>query len=333
MGRPILVIGIAGDGVADEGVRRLRERGADAIRFDPFDLGRGTRLAIRWDTRGRVASRLTIADRVIDLADLGAVWHRRHRVAASSEITDPAQRAFVDTETERVLTFLWRDLRAPFVPAPLPVIHDGQDKLRQLRLAGALGFDVPATLVTDEPSEALAFWRAQRGRCITKPVSTLSMRLSGLSRTFARFTEPITLRDIAALQSVRLGPTLLQAYVDKRVELRVTVVGERVFAAEIHSQAAAHTRHDWRKYDRGSAPYHVTVLPSEIAARCVAMTRALGLRFGAIDLVLAPDGRYVFLEINPAGEYQWIEAITGMPITDAICDLLIALAAEEEVSR
>jgi glutathione synthase/RimK-type ligase-like ATP-grasp enzyme len=68
-------------------------------------------------------------------------------------------------------------------------------------------------------------------------------------------------------------------------------------------------------------------LPAEVARRCVALTRALGLAYGAIDLVLTPEGRYVFLEINPAGQYLWIEEETGLPISEAICDWLVA--AEE----
>lgn len=329
---PILVLSVGDDSVAADGVARLRARGADAVWFDARDLGRGARLSVSWDATGHRRAQLGLADRVLDLATVGAVWHRRHRVTAPA-IPDPAMRTFVEAETERVLKSLWRDLAVPFVPAPLPVIHDGQDKLMQLGLAGRLGFAVPATIVTNDPAEALAFWRAHGGRCVTKPVGTQSIQFSGLSRTFARFTEPVTFRDVAALAAVRLAPTLLQAYVDKQVELRVTVVDDRVFAAEIDSQAAHHTRHDWRKYDRGATPYRVHAMPAEIAARCVAITRALGLRYGALDLVLAPDGRYVFLEINPAGEYQWIEDRTGLPITDAICDLLVRLADPTDRSR
>jgi glutathione synthase/RimK-type ligase-like ATP-grasp enzyme len=65
-------------------------------------------------------------------------------------------------------------------------------------------------------------------------------------------------------------------------------------------------------------------LPRDVERRCVALVGRLGLTYGAIDMIVTPDGRYVFLEINPSGLYQWIEVATGLPITDAICDLLIA---------
>jgi glutathione synthase/RimK-type ligase-like ATP-grasp enzyme len=112
--------------------------------------------------------------------------------------------------------------------------------------------------------------------------------------------------------------------VEKRVELRVTVVGTKVFAAEIDSQATNHTRFDWRRYDLGNTPHRAHPLPDDVAERCLALTQRLGLSYGAIDLIVTPDGRYVFIEINPNGQYSWIEHCTGLPITDALCDLLMA---------
>jgi len=99
-------------------------------------------------------------------------------------------------------------------------------------------------------------------------------------------------RDVAYAEAVSLCPVVLQAYVPKRLELRVTVVGQQAFAAEIHSQATHRTRVDWRRY-------------------------------GTIDLILTPDDRYVFLELNSAGEYGWIEDLTGLPISDAIAGFLL----------
>ena len=103
-------------------------------------------------------------------------------------------------------------------------------KLNQLRLASALGFEIPATLVTTDPDNALTFWNACDGRLISKALVTSAFSQSGLSSRFLRFTEPVTARDIRALDRVRVAPAILQPMVTKRRELRVTVVGEKVFA-------------------------------------------------------------------------------------------------------
>ena len=134
-------------------------------------------------------------------------------------------------------------------------------------------------------------------------------------------------------RAIRLCPVIFQAYVPKRVELRITVVGRQVFAAEIHSQHSNHTKHDWRRYDRYQTPYFPHSLPTHLQQLCVRLVERLGLCYGAIDTVLTPDGRYVFLEINPNGQYLWIEKMTGLPISDAICDLLIAGSITRQTTR
>jgi glutathione synthase/RimK-type ligase-like ATP-grasp enzyme len=239
---------------------------------------------------------------------------------------DRQARRFSEAETGRLLRHLWSDLSVPFVPAPTKVILEGQDKLHQLCVAGALGFELPSTLVTNEPGAILDFWHEHRGRCVTKLIGSRSLEDAGMVGTFARFTEPVTHRDLGALSSARHVPSLIQAYVAKKLEIRVTVVGARVFAVEIDSQSAAHSRHDWRRRDPARNRQAVHLLPSVVAERCVTLTHRLGLRYGALDLILTPDDRYVFLEINPSGEYLWLEDSLGLPITASICDLLVSLA-------
>jgi glutathione synthase/RimK-type ligase-like ATP-grasp enzyme len=97
-----------------------------------------------------------------------------------------------------------------------------------------------------------------------------------------------------------------------------------VFAVAIDSQRDPHARHDWRHSQRQRLPFVPHRLPPEIESRCIALVERLQLSFGAIDMILTPDGRYVFIEINPNGEYDWIEHKTALPITDAICDLLLS---------
>jgi glutathione synthase/RimK-type ligase-like ATP-grasp enzyme len=109
----------------------------------------------------------------------------------------------------------------------------------------------------------------------------------------------------------------------------VTVVGTRVFAAAIDSQASRLTRHDWRHYDNERARYSPFELPAPIRAACRRLLRALGLTFGAIDLVVTPEGEYVFIEINPNGQWGWVEDLTRMQIGQAIADFLIGKAARK----
>jgi len=133
-------------------------------------------------------------------------------------------------------------------------------------------------------------------------------------------THPVERRDLANFRGLALAPMILQEYVPKRAELRVTVVGDRIFAALIDSQASRRTRHDWRHYDFDATAYSAHELPASVAAACRRLLAYFGLRFGAIDLVLTPNGDYVFLELNPVGQWAFIEDLTGMPIAAALAE-------------
>jgi glutathione synthase/RimK-type ligase-like ATP-grasp enzyme len=189
-------------------------------------------------------------------------------------------------------------------------------------MAGALGFELPPTLVTNSPEDFLEFYRQHHGNIISKLAE--SSFAESFGQDFWRFTEVVSKRDLGYAEAIRYCPLIFQAYVPKRLELRITVVGRVAFAVAIHSQESNRTRHDWRRYDEFRTNYSPHELPSDVAQRCLRLVENLGLCYGAIDMVLTPDGRYVFLEINPNGQYLWIENQTGMPISDAICDLLMS---------
>jgi glutathione synthase/RimK-type ligase-like ATP-grasp enzyme len=95
----------------------------------------------------------------------------------------------------------------------------------------------------------------------------------------------------------------------------VTLVGREVFAAAVDSQVTAATRQDWR---RERLPFRAYELPTVVADKCVALMQALQLRFGAIDLIKSTDGQYYFLEINPNGQWAWVELDCGLPISRAL---------------
>jgi hypothetical protein len=319
----ILILTGATDPHAEYVGEALQERGAEVTRFDPGRFPTQAAITIAYGTGGAAALTLQLDDLSIDLSSVDAVWYRRPKAPVPHpELHDEPTRAYAAEECKRFVEDVWESLDCRWLPARPAVIHRAAHKASQLGVAAALGFELPPTLVTNSPEQFREFYRQHHGNIVSKVASPAFQRTLG--DTFCRYTEVVSRRDVAYAPSIRFAPVIFQAYVPKRLELRVTVVGDRVFAAEIHSQAANHTRHDWRRYDLSQTPHRPHDLPSDVEERCVRLVAALGLSYGAIDLVLTPDGRYVFLEINPNGQYLWIERVTGLPITDAICDVLIA---------
>ena len=65
------------------------------------------------------------------------------------------------------------------------------------------------------------------------------------------------------------------------------------------------------------------VLPDDVLDKLRQLMSILRLVYGAIDMRLTPDGEYVFLEVNPAGQWQFVEERTAQPITDALASYLL----------
>lgn len=206
---------------------------------------------------------------------------------------------------------------AVWVNAP-SISQRASSSLRQLRLAKECGFQIPATIFTNDLPELQNFAK-EHEQVILKSGNLLGLRIKG-QRMLARIV------DISKIDSSVLAraPCFFQEYINKIYELRVHVVGSDVFACKIESQRSAKTHVDWRNYDLRNTPHEALELNTDLTYKCRAIVKALGLRMGILDLIRTPNGNIVFLECNAQGHWIWIEELTGLPITQCLCDELIS---------
>jgi glutathione synthase/RimK-type ligase-like ATP-grasp enzyme len=330
----VLIITHSGDNESVESVARaVCERGGRAVRLDTDRFPSEVRLAARYGGEGE--GRVTFAtgavgEDEIDLNEVGAVWHRRLSVAARVPREMDAQlRAASVGESRAALLGVLAGLAA-FRVDPEAAIRRAEQKPLQLRAARELGLAVPRTLVTNDPSAVREFYAACGGRVIAKMLSSFAV-YDREGRESVVFTNPVGPEDLEDLSGLSLCPMTFQERVEKQLELRATVVGRRVFTASIDSQASARAAHDWRRDGARLAdewrPYR---LPPETEAGLLALMDYFGLNYGAADFILTPDGRHVFLELNPSGEFFWLEHGPGLDISGALADVLLGLAPRRE---
>ncbi|HEU4655716.1 MAG TPA: hypothetical protein VFS47_17130 [Steroidobacteraceae bacterium] len=325
----ILIVSTPGDGPANAVEARLRARGLKILRFDTADFPARANLTISYRP-GVSKYTLRVNGETHRFDRLDAVWFRKPgQPEIHADIKDEEVRSVMQQDASEFLAAVWDSLDCRALPGTPSEMKVAQRKGSQLARAQALGFELAPTIVSNDPAEFLDLYRSENGRLISKIIGSLTLR-SRMGSEFMRYTNTVSTRDVLHAHSISYGPLVLQAYVPKRVEIRVTVVGEKVFAAEIHSQSTNRTRFDWRRYDLGSTPHKPHQLPREIVQRCVDLVKQSRLTYGTIDLILTPDDRYVFLELNSAGEYGWIEQLTGLPISDAIADFLAGDASVNE---
>jgi glutathione synthase/RimK-type ligase-like ATP-grasp enzyme len=327
----VLIITHSGDNESVESVARaLTERGGRAVRLDTDRFPSEVRLAARYGGEG--AERVTFAagEYEFDLSEVGAVWHRRLSVAARLPRELDAQlRAASVGESRAALLGVLAGLTA-FRVDPEAAIRRAEQKPLQLRVARELGLEVPRTLVTNDPAAVRDFYAACDGHLMTKMLSSFAV-YDREGRENVVFTNPIGPEDLEDLTGLSLCPMTFQERVEKRLELRATVVGRRVFTASIDSQASERAAHDWRRDGVALVgewrPY---TLPPETEGLLLALLDYFGLNYGAADFILTPDGRHVFLELNPSGEFFWLEHGPGLDISGALADVLLGLAPRRE---
>jgi glutathione synthase/RimK-type ligase-like ATP-grasp enzyme len=317
----LLILTEPGDTHADAACKILDSCQYPYTRLDPADFPVSLRVsAYISHTRAQVSLREIASGHSVDLSSSAAVWYRRPGQPASDPVLrEQRYREGIDEENYNFLQDLWQSTNCRWVPGTPSTLRDAE-KLYQLSLASQLGFTVPDTLVSNDPNDVLAFYTRHAGYIISKRAAF--SRLNEYTDHFYRYTERMSRRDLGYVDAVRFCPMIFQAYVPKALELRITLVGDNIFAAEIHSQESNHTRHDWRRYDHYRTRYGVHDLPDEVGRLCRLLTKRMQLTFGAIDMIVTPTGEYVFLEINANGQYLWIEKQTGLPITSSIVDLL-----------
>lgn len=312
---PVLIVTNMHDEHADHVIGVMNERGVPVFRLNTEDFPREVSLA--W--RDEIAT-LSYHGRELKSDAVRSAWYRRPSEAEPhAEITDAGVRQVVIDECWYVTQGLYRCLDHILWVSNPDALARSKYKPHQLHLARTLGFDVPPTLFTNDPDAFRAFYADHGGRVIVKIAGRGPTTIPADKVVFTNLVDEARL---ARADGIRFAPHLFQAYVEKAYEVRVTIIGRKIFAVKIDSQATECTQIDWRHYDLEHTPHSAIELPTAVAARCMGMLDAYGLAFGASDLIVTPDGRWVFLEINPNGQWLWMEEMTGLPMTDALIELL-----------
>ncbi|MEX5536964.1 hypothetical protein ABFV54_17745 [Pseudomonas syringae] len=246
----------------------------------------------------------------------GAYFRRPGAPVVPDTATDPGERAYIEAEWSSFLKSLYSRLEGRWLNSPTKIFM-AEDKPMQLLLAQEIGFHVPKAFVTNDILCAMAI--SALGQAIGKPLRQAV--LAGETERVIFTSRLAEIQDEQA-EAIRLTPFIVQSEILKQYDVRVTVVGERVFATAIWSQDNEETITDWRKGSRPDLRHEKIVLDRRVERQCVKLVQRLGLRYGAIDLVRDQSGKLWFLEINPNGQWAWIENLTGYPIAAAIVDEL-----------
>jgi hypothetical protein len=314
----ILLVTHSEDPSCDRACDELSRLGHSVARVDVDRFPSGLPLAIY---QGATAPEVEIParDGGIRLRDIEAVWNRYFDAGECLPYEmDPHQRALAVYQSQMFIDG-WLASLAVFQLDPRPAAQTAELKILQHHLATAIGLEIPRTLVANDPEAVRRF-------AATCPTGVVAKMLQNRGfddgeTAVGVGTTLLSADDLRALDSLHLCPMIFQELVPKQLELRVTIVGERIFTAAVDSQVAESSKVDWRLGTEHLTWIH-HALPYEVEQKLLALLHRFGLRYAAVDLILTPDGRYVFLELNVNGLYNWLEDALGFTISESIAELL-----------
>jgi glutathione synthase/RimK-type ligase-like ATP-grasp enzyme len=319
--RTVLIVGrdlARPDPHVDAVASALARAGARTLLFDHVRPEDSSRLSYSFEGKGCRAV-LCVGGTCCDLAEVDAVWWRvkpptRADVAGqpltvTADFAEREWRAILDSFETFTARALWVNPRSGDLRA--------RTKPTQLLIARDLGLAIPPTLISNDATAVVEF--------LAHPEEHVYKVLTWYYAPPDRmiFTSAVTAEQASSdLAAIAVAPGIFQVRIPKAYEVRATVVGDEVFGVRIDSQAREDTKLDWRR-DQHAICYRRHVLPSDVEGRLRAMNRRLGIAFGAYDMIVTPDDEYVFLEVNPLGQWLWLERATGLPISDALASLLL----------
>jgi glutathione synthase/RimK-type ligase-like ATP-grasp enzyme len=250
------------------------------------------------------------------------VWFRRHTPAVLPHGLYPTDRQVAEKSAEAFYQTLWQ-LAAPeaFWVNPLGSNLRAGSKPLQLIEAKRVGFNIPATLVSNDPSEIRGFLAENKGNTVYKTFRPAHWKTRrGVAYLFAA---DVGVDDLPEDEMLQVSAGIYQQKISKAYEIRVTCFGDRAFAAKLYSQENELGKADWRRA-MSTLRLESMILEEDVCQRCFALMRRLGIVFGCFDLIVTPDNEIYFLEVNPAGQFLWVEA--GDPdilLLDAFSEFLI----------
>ncbi|MCK8680931.1 ATP-grasp ribosomal peptide maturase [Streptomyces lichenis] len=318
MASTVLVITALEDVTADYVIAVLNERGVPVVRVDPVDIGHGLIFDARISAGAPVWSgRLVTGSREVGLGEVAAVYYRRPTPYAARFGHLPAQqRDFAAAEARHGLGGVLNHLRGAFYVNHPGAVTAADFKPAQLQQAAQLGLAVPPTLITNDMEQARKF-ATDHGPVIYKTFRGLPSGDDGhTGAIWAQRVDPGTFDD-----SLAVTAHLFQAEIAKTGDVRVTVVGKKVFAQQI---AAPEGALDWRRGHWDALLHAPIAVPAAIEAALHRYLSAFGLVFGCFDFALTGDGdaveSWVFIECNPNGQWGWLPDAAA--ITEAFANLL-----------
>ncbi|KKT38821.1 MAG: RimK domain protein ATP-grasp [Parcubacteria group bacterium GW2011_GWA2_44_13] len=298
--------------------------------FDPDCFPSDLSIHVTMDNGGKIAGSMDVLEYYsgefkkirLSISDINGAWYLRENTIHPKKKDVSVEDKFCANESRGAVRSLLSSLECRWVNRKDVVDFLASNKFFQQKIAGQCGLSVPRTAISNDPKCLEQFSDPQDG-LLLKPIGYMKLDKAGKKCLYSqRFSHKEL---VGSPSSIRRCPVFSQEYVKKRCEHRVMVIGEKILSCRIDSQASEKTMIDWRHYDFERVMHEQVVLPLVIQQKLLRFMEEIELRYGAIDMIETPDGDFVFLEVNPSGQWGWIADLAGLPIKEVVAEMLVNL--------
>lgn len=315
----LLILTEKTDLTTDYLILKLIERNIPFVRLNTEDYNSSFSISLDYRTNRFY---LHYRCETVPISEFSGVYFRRPALPNLEGLLSHKDIPFAEREIEALFSGTFRLLgTARWLNHPKNIFC-ANSKIEQLKIAKDLGFTIPPTLISSDKLEILNFIKSEKN-VIAKAVKHGFYEYE--DKVYIAFTKAIDANFIDNIDQYKNVPMILQKNISKRYDIRINIIGEKVFSTAILSQEWDLSKTDWRVWDvceKFDLKHEKITLPIEIEEKCIAINRYFNLNFSAIDMVLDTEGNYIFLELNPNGQWAWIEEKVGYPIRDTIIDFL-----------
>ncbi len=305
---------------------RLLAKGIDSVRINVEDMPNQIRIRVNIGNICEPSIEVSAGERNLGICKFPVVWLRDFDTTLMSfdfgENYDKFARRFCYEQWNDTYKILIDSLSSEWINRPEANLKTS-NRLKQLTFAREAGLKIPSTLITNDPNAAAEFYTHHDGQIVLKAVHHHGIEIDG--KVYSMYTRSLTKDSLSRLVDLIYAPCILQERLKKKSELRVTIVGEKVFATKIHTEALPDCCDDLHRGKLSEIPKKAVKLDEATEAGCLKMMNTFGLKYGAIDFLLDERDQPFFLEINPTGDWYWIEHDTKQPITESMVNMIETL--------
>lgn len=266
---------------------------------------------------------ITVNDITFSSAEVACVWCRRifvELLLEESQDTSPSFKIWKN-EWNKTLVGLYTHLKnAKWLNFYRHALK-AENKYIQMEYAKNIGFLTPMTLVSNIRTDIINFSRQFDSVALKLMHQDFYSIEPGKYAGF--YVNKLHYEDFYSFGHIGENPIVVQEYIEKNYEVRYTVIGNSHLVCKIDSQYSLKAKDDWRRYDIPNTPHSIISAPDDIHKKVKKIMKKMNISYGALDFIVDKNNYWYFLEINSMGQYLWIEDLTGLPITETICEWLI----------